>query len=204
MTNARKRDLIRELLFNELKIESDARQKRISNLIPQFKDMYHLEHEQPSHCYDIFEHTLRVVDGMASHDELGRLAALFHDIGKPYKRYRGADGVCHYQGHAELSSVIANQVLTNLGYPTDIVNAVTFMCLYHDSFLDKSYDEFIAIAKTIGFGNVGILLELQKSDLYAHAEHYRKKHLSHLLESHERVEYFMKRAVEEGLYNPGD
>ena len=202
MTNSKKRDQIRELIFNTNGYDSESRQKRIIQLIPEFEMMYHLEHNQVAHAYDVFEHTLKVVDDMPNGDELGRLAALFHDIGKPIKRFYGIDGVCHYWGHAELSSIMANEILSRLGYPCDIINAVTIMCLYHDNYLDKSYEEFKIVAGAMGYGNVITFCNLQRADLYAHAKEYYDKHKKGLEESHMRLEYFMKRVVEENLFNP--
>jgi putative nucleotidyltransferase with HDIG domain len=48
------------------------------------------------HDYDVFEHTVRVVENTVSDDPYVRLGALLHDIGKPKVKWVGKDGVAHF------------------------------------------------------------------------------------------------------------
>lgn len=44
-----------------------------------------------------------------------KIAALLHDIGKPYRK-TVIDNVDSFKGHEEASEIIANLILTRLGY----------------------------------------------------------------------------------------
>ncbi len=65
------------------------------------------------HAFDVWEHTLRVVDG-ASARPAPRWAALLHDAGKPGTRSLGADGEAHFYGHETRSMEMAAALLARL------------------------------------------------------------------------------------------
>ena len=50
------------------------------------------------HPYDVYEHILHVIDGVPNNIVL-RLAALFHDIGKPFVYTEDEDKVGHFYGN---------------------------------------------------------------------------------------------------------
>jgi tRNA nucleotidyltransferase (CCA-adding enzyme) len=87
------------------------------------------------------EHTFVVVQAAA---DLGmplavRLAALFHDLGKPHVAWRGEDGRLHYyarpgkadRSHEELSADLADAALQRLRYPTDLRRRVVAIVRHH-------------------------------------------------------------------------
>lgn len=193
------REHIRILLMDFNHMDKEERMKGLIELIPDLELMYHFDHNQPAHCYDVFEHTLAVVDKMP-YDETSRLAALLHDIGKPLKMVKTDDGVSHYWGHPMLSYAMSERILRELDYGEDIVKTVSNLCLYHDSYIDSSYLEFITVASQIGFSNIDRLMMLQRADLHSHAAWYSEKHEMQLNESHEHIREFMRKAHEENYY----
>lgn len=48
------------------------------------------------HDFDVFEHIVRVVAETPTNDPIVKLAALFHDIAKPYVKWIGLDGEAHF------------------------------------------------------------------------------------------------------------
>ncbi len=65
------------------------------------------------HCYDVWEHTLRVVDQTPADPAL-RWAALLHDAGKPGTRTVDERGETHFYGHEALSLDLADALLARL------------------------------------------------------------------------------------------
>lgn len=51
-------------------------------ILPELQPMYKNSHDNPHHCYDIYEHTLIAVESIDSEPTL-RFAMLLHDCGKP-------------------------------------------------------------------------------------------------------------------------
>ena len=68
------------------------------HLLPEFERAIGFEQESRWHALTVDEHTFEVVQAAA---DAGfplrvRLAALFHDLGKPHVAWRGTDGRLHY------------------------------------------------------------------------------------------------------------
>jgi poly(A) polymerase len=78
---------------------------------------------------DVLAHTFAVVD-KASPDLILRLAALFHDIGKPDTRQFGPDGVSFHH-HEVVGARMTRRRLKTLRYPKEIVEDVSQLVFLH-------------------------------------------------------------------------
>ena len=98
-----------------------------------------------SHQYELFEHILRTVDNVQAvsknhiSDEeimMVKLAALFHDIGKPnVAAINEKTGQTQYIGHAKESATLAEAILVSLGYSSQEIAEVEFLIKSHDDFI---------------------------------------------------------------------
>ena len=110
--------------------------------------MYKFEQKNPHHCYDLFEHTMHTVDSInksdldeKTKDEL-RIAALFHDVGKPIVAFMKGE-TQHFYGHAVKSAEIAYPILLELGYTESESKRLCFFIKHHDDFIGfRPTDEF--------------------------------------------------------------
>lgn len=75
------------------------------------------------HDFDVFKHTTQVLNKVKP-EITNRLAALFHDIGKPIKKEIINNSIHFYQ-HEEASADLAKEIMKRLKYPNDIIDAVT-------------------------------------------------------------------------------
>lgn len=82
-------------------------------IMPELMPMAGFQQFTPHHDKDVFAHTMQVLDATRAHLPL-RLAALFHDAGKPKTFSMDENGKGHFYGHEEESSAIAEQVMTRL------------------------------------------------------------------------------------------
>lgn len=105
-----------------------------------FAAMKDFDQMNPHHDRDLLAHTLAVVrhircDGLEL-DEFTvlRLAALFHDIGKPDVAFMKGDRQVFY-GHAERSAEIAKQLLIVCGFDSEMIGWICFFIRYHDAFI---------------------------------------------------------------------
>ena len=78
---------------------------------------------------DVLAHTLAVVD-KASPDLVLRLAALFHDIGKPDTRQFGPDGVSFHH-HEVVGARMTRRRMKALRYPKEVVDDVSRLVFLH-------------------------------------------------------------------------
>jgi poly(A) polymerase len=79
---------------------------------------------------DVLAHTLAVVDKTDPDDLVLRLAALFHDIGKPDTRQFGKDGVSFHH-HEVVGARMTRRRLQALRYPREVVDDVSRLVFLH-------------------------------------------------------------------------
>ena len=100
-------------------------------VIPELLPMRGFEQRTPYHCYDVLTHSAVVLANVPPREEL-RLAALFHDIGKPDCFFVGEDGIGHFYGHPKRSAEIADAVLRRLKADNQTREHVVDLVLEHD------------------------------------------------------------------------
>jgi poly(A) polymerase len=88
-----------------------------------------LEQDSVHRHKDVLAHTIAVV-GKTRPDEVLRLAALLHDVGKPRTRAYGPDGVSFHH-HDVVGARMARQRLEALRYPQEEVEAVARLIELH-------------------------------------------------------------------------
>jgi len=86
--------------------------------------------QDPNHRHkDVLAHTFAVVD-KASPELTLRLAALFHDIGKPDTREFGPDGVSFHH-HEVVGARLTRRRMKALRYPRDVIDDVAHLVFMH-------------------------------------------------------------------------
>lgn len=103
----------------------------IAVIIPEIVPMIGLDQCTPYHIYDVWEHSIRVVSGVPGEPVL-RLAALFHDIGKPPCFFKDEDGVGHFYGHPEVSAEMTGSIMRRLKSDNETRNKVLTLVRWHD------------------------------------------------------------------------
>ena len=119
------------------------------------------------HIYDVYEHVLHVVDGVRG-DLCLRLAALFHDLGKPFVYKEDEEGVGHFYGHWAKSNEIFMNFVGKYKISPSISDVCSKLIFYHDLNVDKvSLNELIDLVHALKKEGVSLLYELKRSDLLA-------------------------------------
>lgn len=155
-------------------------------ILPEFDRMCETLQQHPAHYTNVGLHsldTVRTVKRMSEYgEEAGfsqsefrylRLAALFHDVGKPECRSTDEKGIDHFYGHAEAGAELAKKILRRLKADNVTIDTVSRLVRWHDySFVPEERPVRRAMHK-IGADLFPLLLELRRGDLVAHAEPYR-------------------------------
>ncbi|MDR2194026.1 MAG: HD domain-containing protein [Treponema sp.] len=85
------------------------------------------------HRFDVLDHSLLACDYAARerYPREVRLAALFHDIGKPAVRAMDASGVWTFYRHEQESAVLARAIMSRLRYPNAVIDTVIHLVAEH-------------------------------------------------------------------------
>lgn len=133
-------------------------------ILPELKATVGFKQHNPHHDKDVFDHTLCVLDGVS--DGLAiRLAALFHDIGKPNTFTIDEEGVGHFYDHDKVGVKITKDILTRLKCANHLIKDVLLLIGDHmtksKDMKDKGLKRLIS---RVGEERIFHLIELQKSD----------------------------------------
>ena len=105
--------------------------------IPELADARGFDQRSVYHVYDVYEHTVRVCNGVEAFTGgvaslRLRWAALLHDIGKPATLSLDEHNVGHFYGHPILGAIMAERIMKRLGLPGDLVKSSCALVRYHD------------------------------------------------------------------------
>ena len=141
----------------------------LEQFIPEFKAGIGCE-QSGIHAFDVFEHNIRTLQAAADKKfpEHLRLAALFHDIGKPATRRTGGKNK-HYSffGHEVVGARMTKSILERLKLPRETIDTVENLVRWHMFFSDPELITLAAVRRTIvriGEEHIEDLLNLRVCD----------------------------------------
>lgn len=118
----------------------------------EFAVMKDYAQNNPHHCYNLLEHTVRTAAGMdcsglSDEDAVQlRVAALFHDIGKPVVAFQ-KNGKTVFYNHGKESRKIAENRLPELGIEGSELEKILFYIEHHDDFISFKLKKNIKTGK---------------------------------------------------------
>jgi tRNA nucleotidyltransferase (CCA-adding enzyme) len=146
------------------------------HVLPEFERAIGFDQESRYHAMTVDEHTFAVVQAAADAGRTltVRLAALFHDLGKPHVAWRGTDGRLHYyakrgystKNHEQVSAELTERALTRLRYPNELRRRVVRIVRAH--MLDTDRADALRARKLLArFGDALLhdLLDHKEADL---------------------------------------
>lgn len=126
--------------------------------------------QNQAHSYDVFEHNLRSLQHAADKgwDFNVRIAALYHDVGKPKTRRRSEEkGDWTFYGHDVVGARIVKKALEDLRFSREIVDKTEKLVRWHMFFSDPDKITLSAvrrIIKNVGRENIEDLVRLRICD----------------------------------------
>jgi poly(A) polymerase/tRNA nucleotidyltransferase (CCA-adding enzyme) len=138
-------------------------------VVPELENAIGVE-QNKAHSYDVWEHLLRSVQHSADKNyplDI-RLTALFHDISKPEsRRWSKEQNQWTFYGHEVLGARKTKKILTDLKYPTKLIEKVTKMVRWHMFFSDTEQITLSAVRRMIvnvGRENIWDLMNVRICD----------------------------------------
>lgn len=105
-------------------------------VIPHLTAMKGFNQHNPYHRYDVLEHCVRAMEYIKN-DYCLKLAALFHDVGKPETFFLDDDGIGHMYGHPAAGERIFRSIMNGLKADRATTDKVAALIKYHDIVFQK-------------------------------------------------------------------
>lgn len=163
-----------------------AHRQIISQFIPEAAAMFDLDQENPFHLYDVWMHTLHAVDSIPPEPIL-RLAAFFHDIGKPPCKIV-ADGWGHFYGHERTGADMTNKIMRRLKYDNDTRHTVVKLIDKHGIVFNPSGKQAGRLLYKLGEADLRKLIELERADVSAQHPDYVQERLENIASFERKVD----------------
>lgn len=145
----------------------------LKHIVPELEEGIGCE-QLGEHIYDVYEHLLHALQHAA---EKGwsleiRLAALFHDIGKPRTRRfdatkAGGKGKYTFYGHEVVGARMAEKIMDRLKFPKKSTELVVKLVRQHMFFSDTEAITLSAVRRVVqkvGQENIWTLMEIRECD----------------------------------------
>lgn len=137
----------------------------LKHILPELDACVGVTQPGPYHKYDVFEHTMHVLDAAKPSLRL-RLAALFHDIRKPQHRRVSEEGDrATFYGHEIGGARAARDVMRRLRFSNDLTKEVTTLVERHMFTTAVSDKGLRRLVKRVGTDLIWDLLDLRRADV---------------------------------------
>lgn len=135
-------------------------------LLPELAECQGVE-QKGFHRFDVLEHLLRAADAAPRENPVVRLAALFHDVGKPRVVALDPSGVRTFYRHEEVSTLMTEEILARLKYPNATIRAVTHLIATHMFHYEESWTDSAVrrLVQRIGEENLADAYALRLADM---------------------------------------
>lgn len=149
-----------------------------SVFFPEWDEAMICDQNTKHHMYTVGWHTIHVMENVRS-DKAMRLAAMLHDIGKPVVKRSDKKDHSHFQGHPQMSDVMADRILRRLKYDNDTIHKVRMLVRYHD---ERPVLNDITVRRCMNEMDLDFadLFELKRADTLAQSTYMREEKLAYI------------------------
>lgn len=163
---------------SEFYIQMGLFREVFSLFIPEIKDMFGFQQNNPYHMYDVWNHTVYAVQAyecdcepdLNPRDLITSLAVFFHDIGKPHCYQDGEDGIRYFKGHGRVSADMTDEIMKRLRFDNDTREKVVELVYYHDATFEVGKKYVKRWLNKIGEEQFRRLLNVRRADIKAQAD----------------------------------
>lgn len=138
----------------------------MSEIIPEIKEQYDYNQNNPHHSFDLWTHTENVLKNCNECDYITKFAALLHDIGKPVTQTKDEEtGFSHFYGHEIKGAEMTADILNRLRFTNEEKKNITRLVEKHMDFHRNESDKTIRkMIHNIGKENTLRLAKLSFAD----------------------------------------
>ncbi len=162
-------------------------------ILPEFSALRGVTQNTKYHVYDVFDHSLRVIENVPKTPVL-RLSALLHDTGKPAKKSTDEKEIDHFYGHPAVSTKICETVLSRLKLDNKTISNVKALVEHHDYRFQETKKSVRRMLSRVGRELFFDLLSLMRADAMGQNPALLSERLSH----YEKIETLAREIIERG------
>ena len=139
----------------------------LGEVIPELAAMKGFEQHNPYHRYDVLEHCIRAMEAVRTTQENSdymKMAALFHDIGKPETYSMDENGIGHFYSHPAMSEVLVNDIMKRFKADNFTARRVAVLVKRHDLIFEKDERLLKKWMNRLGVDVLAEILEIKLAD----------------------------------------
>ena len=148
----------------------DQYREVLAVFLPELTEMFDFQQCNHHHNLDLWHHSLLTVRNVPQ-DVNTRMAALFHDIGKPRAQFFDENGEAHYHGHQYISYDITEEILKRLHMSNNDTKEILSLIKWHDYVLTSDYT-IKKVLKEMPLETYNKLIALKRADNMAKDYNY--------------------------------
>ena len=136
-------------------------------VIPELAAMKGFEQHNPYHRYDVLEHCIRAMEAVKTTPEnrdYMKMAALFHDIGKPETYSMDENGIGHFYSHPAMSEVLVSGIMKRFKADNFTARRVAVLVKRHDLIFEKDERLLKKWMNRLGADVLAEILEIKLAD----------------------------------------
>lgn len=141
-------------------------------LMPELRPMVGFDQRNHNHIYDVWEHTLKVMEACKPDDRILKFTILFHDTGKPHVFTVDERGVGHFYGHAIVSCQICRQVTDRMRFDKKTAQEVNVLVEVHDARVEGNTRSVRHWINRLGLDQFKRLLVMKRCDAAGQNPYY--------------------------------
>lgn len=165
----------------------------LSVILPEMFSCVNVKQVNKHHCYDVFEHSVRVMEYIRGKTDNVFLcfAGLLHDIGKPVTKKKDIEGIDHFYKHPIVGAQMVEKICKRYRVSKVITAYVVNLVLYHDTVI-TSEKQARSLIEHCGEEVARDILLLREADIFAQSVFEREKKVALLEKSSVYVEQAIK------------
>lgn len=162
--------------------------KLMGSIFPELMESRNFNQCNKHHYLDALAHALETLKNINKGNLPLSLAALLHDVAKPYTFTRGEDGDGHFYGHAIVGSKMATNMLKRMKYSNETINLVSMLIKWHlPSSVGFAKNGHSKMFDEVKIDNLPLLFDLMRADRLSH----RDPDLSDIMELRDKTTEYL-------------
>lgn len=158
-----------------------------SVFIPEIRDAVGFEQKNIHHIYDVYTHSVKAM-AECPFDEKIRLAAFFHDVGKPCCFTEDERGG-HFYSHPKFSRELTQKALERLKADKETQKTVLDLVSEHDRIINEDKKSVRKVLAKYSPEFFDMLMEVKRGDMKACAPPWKEgeRHIAELIKIKEEI-----------------